>query len=192
VTDDLSGRKSVAVAVPELNAKAGENPPITSSEAVLPEGAGQPFDAQGTARDILRRIRVATLATLDPLSGFPLATLVNVADDADGAPILFLSGLSLHTRNLLADPRASLLLADIGKGDALAHPRLTLVGRCAPSDAPGLKDRFLAAHPKGAIYAGLPDFRAFRFAVEGVHLNGGFARAAPLTPADVIDPPLAP
>lgn len=161
-------------------------PAITPRGTELPEGAGRPFDAAATARAILADVRSGALATNDPQSGFPLATLVNVATDADGAPLLCLSGLALHARNLAADPRASLLLAAPGKGDPLAHPRLTLVGTFAPSEDPGARDRFLAAHAKAQLYIDLPDFRFWRMIVAAVHLNGGFARAATLAPGDLV------
>lgn len=160
-------------------------PSITPMARELPQGAGVPFDAPALARTILRRARHAALATIDPSTGFPLATLVTVATDAAGAPLLLLSGLSLHTRNLCTDARASLMMTEIGKGDPLAHPRLTLVGEVAPTDEPHVRARFLAKHPKAELYADLPDFAFFRMRVSGVHLNGGFARAAPLGPADV-------
>lgn len=159
--------------------------PITAMPQVLPEGAARPFDAPALARRLLRSVRAGALATLDP-GGHPLATLVTVATAFDGAPLLFLSGLSLHTRNLSSDPRASLLLAEGGKGDPLAHPRLSLVGTFVRTDEPSARRRFLARNPKAELYAALPDFALWRMAVTGVHLNGGFARAAPLTPTDLL------
>lgn len=161
------------------------NTPITDIGRELPQGAAPEFDAAGLARRLLRATRSGALATNDP-SGFPLATLVNVATDADGAPLLLVSGLSLHTRNLEADGRAALLLADTGKGDPLAHPRLTLVGTCRKTDDPRVRRRFLARHPKSQLYVELPDFTFWRMEIAGVHLNGGFARAAKLGPADVL------
>ncbi len=159
---------------------------ITDPKLDLPEGAARPFDAPGLAKMLLRTRRAGALATNDPESGHPLATLVTVATDVDGAPLLFLSGLSLHTRNLMRDGRGSLLLAETGKGDPLAYPRLTLVGGFTRTDAAALKRRFLVKHPKAQLYAGLPDFAIWRLTVTGVHLNGGFARAAALAPTDVL------
>jgi hypothetical protein len=162
-----------------------QGPSITAVPLDLPAGAAPAFDAVGTAKTLLRATRAGTLATLDP-SGFPLATLVNVATDVDGAPLIWVSGLSVHTRNLMRDGRASILLAPPGKGDPLAHARLTLVGTAARFDEPRAKVRFMAKHPKAALYAELPDFTMWRLDVTGVHLNGGFARAANLTPADIL------
>ncbi len=159
---------------------------ITDMKLELPAGAAREFDAVGMSRELLRATRAGALATNDPASGFPLATLVNVATDADGAPLLLLSDLSLHTRNLRADGRCSLLLAEQGKGDPLAHPRLTLVGTCAVTEAPRARRRFLSKHPKSQLYVDLPDFTFWRMSVSDLHLNGGFARAATLTPRDVL------
>lgn len=138
------------------------------------------FDAVGTAKDLLRSVRAGALATLDRENGFPFATLVTVATDHDGSPLLLTSRLSAHTQNLDRDPRASLLLAQGGKGDPLAHPRLTVVGRAARSEAEPVRRRFLARHPKAQLYAGFGDFSFWRLEIAGGHLNGGFARARAL------------
>ncbi len=161
-------------------------PSITDTKVTLPAGAASVFDAVGVAKELLRTTRAGALATNDPQSGFPLATLVNVATDIDGSPLLLLSGLSLHTRNLVADGRASLLLAPAGKGDPLAHPRLTVVGRASVTKDERATRRFLSKHPKSRLYVELPDFNFWHLAISGVHLNGGFARAAKLTPQDVL------
>jgi heme iron utilization protein len=139
------------------------------------------FDPLRVARDLLRRIRVGTLGTLTA-DGAPMTTLSTVATDSDGMPLIFTSRLSAHTTNLLADPRFSLLLAERGKGDPLAHPRLTLNGRAeaVSADDPALaryRLRFLNRHPKAQIYIDFPDFLFWRLVPSQIHLNGGFARA---------------
>lgn len=146
------------------------------------------FDAVAMARRLLRTGRTGALATLDPASGFPLSTLINVATDVDGTPLLLASKLALHRRNFEADPRASILLATLGKGDPMANSnRLSVVGRIEPAaDDPRARRRFLARHPKSKLYAGFPDFALFRLAVEAFHPNGGFARAADLATPDVL------
>lgn len=154
--------------------------------AITPRGldlAGAPpddFDPVAVSRETLRRGRTGALATLDPQSGYPLATLINVATDSDGTPIFLASALSLHTRNLEADPRASILFATLGKGDPLAaSARVSVVGRVERTDEPRVRRRFLARHPKAALYADFGDFAFYRLAVDGIHPNGGFARAVP-------------
>src|ERR1041384_2128640 len=99
----------------------------------LPENATPPpdFDPKALGKSLLRSIRAGTLATLDRNTGHPFASLVNVATDADGSPLILTSRLSTHTANLEHDRRASILLAETGKGDPLAHPRLTVLGAFA-------------------------------------------------------------
>ena len=154
----------------------------------MPEAApaAPAFDAVGTARALLRHVRSGALATLDRETGAPFASLVTVATDMDGAPLLLLSRLSAHTTNIEADPRVSLLLAAAGKGDPLAHPRLTVIGRLAPTDEPRIRRRFLARHPKAELYADFPDFGFRRLEPGAAHLNGGFARAARLGAGDLL------
>jgi heme iron utilization protein len=139
------------------------------------------FDAIGVAKHLLRTIRSGALATLDHETGFPFASLVTVATDWDGSPLLLLSRLSGHTLNLEADSRASLLLAQAGKGDPLAHARLTVLGRFGRATEPQVRSRFLNRHPKAELYADFADFSFWRLAIVGAHLNGGFARAASVT-----------
>jgi putative heme iron utilization protein len=144
------------------------------------------FDAVGLGKSLLRATRSGALATLDRETGGPLATLVTIATAVDGAPLLLLSRLSGHTLNLEADPRLSILLAQGGKGDPLAHPRLSVVGRAERVEDASVRRRFLARHPKAQLYADFPDFSFWRVALEAGHLNGGFARAARLGPGDLL------
>ncbi len=139
------------------------------------------------AKRLVRLARTGALGTLQRGSGFPLATLVGVATDDDGAPLLFLSGLSEHTKNLAADPRASLLIAPPPqRGDPLNAPRLTLVGALAPADDPRRRERYVQRNPKAKLTMTLPDFRVFRLNVEAVHFNGGFGRADIVQAADLL------
>lgn len=155
--------------------------------APLPAAAA-PFDAIGLAKELLRATRVGALATLDRADGSPFASLVTVATDLDGAPLMLLSRLSAHTLNLEAEPRCSLLLSPGGKGDPLAHPRLTVAGRAGRTHEPRARARFLARHPKAALYADFPDFAFFRLEPAAGHLNGGFAKAATLTAEELLTP----
>ncbi len=143
------------------------------------------FDPITESRLILRTTRVATLATLMD-EGAPFATLTTVATDHDGAPILLLSRLAHHTRFLERDGRCSLLLARGGRGDPLAHPRLTLAGTAARIHDPVARARFLRRNPKAELYADFPDFSFWRLTILAVHLNGGFARAADFAPEQLL------
>ncbi len=144
-------------------------------------GANPEFDPLAEAKRLLRSIRAGALGTLNG-SGDPFSTLVTVATDPDGSPLILVSQLSAHTRHLDADPRCSLLLAESGPGDPLTHPRLTLTGRAVKigelEPRRAVRTRFLARHPRAELYADFGDFSFWRIAMEQVHLNGGFARAA--------------
>lgn len=143
------------------------------------------------ARTLLRASRHGALAVLDPASGAPLASRVAVASDHDGAPLILVSQLSSHTGGLLADPRCSLLLGEPGKGDPLAHPRISVnclarrIRREDPAHA-RVEWRFLSRNPKARLYAGFGDFSYFRLEPEGASLNGGFGKAYALTRQDLL------
>ena len=88
------------------------------------------------AKALLHHPRSGALATMR--SGAPFNSLVTFATDYDGSPIFLLSTLAIHTQNLMRDPRCSLLLARSGKGDPLAHPRLTVTGTATVPPYPSL------------------------------------------------------
>ncbi|AEH86666.1 HugZ family protein [Mesorhizobium opportunistum] len=142
------------------------------------------------AKTLLRSARSGALAVLEPRTGSPLASRVGVATDIDGAPLILVSMLSAHTPALLADPRCSLLLGEPGKGDPLAHPRLTLI--CWASRLERGSDiharaerRYLNRNPKASLYAGLGDFSIFRLEPQRASLNGGFGKAYLLDRSDL-------
>lgn len=146
--------------------------------------------ARGLAKTLLRSARSAALATLTP-EGHPFASLTSLATDVDGTPLILISALSGHTGNLEADPRASLLLAPGGKGDPLAHPRITLLARAQKierdsEDGRRIRRRFLARQPKASLYADFPDFSFFALKLERASLNGGFGKAYELEAADLM------
>lgn len=148
-------------------------------------------EARRLAKTLLRSARFGALATLEPETGWPFVTRAGVATDLDGTPILLISGLAAHTRALKADTRCSLLVGKLGRGDPLAHPRLTLCGRARrlEADSPEHRQalrRYLAKNPKGRLYSGLPDFAPYRIEIERASLNGGFGRAFLLTAADML------
>ena len=145
-------------------------------------------EAVADAKRLMRLGRTGALATLDAAAGgAPLTTLVGVASDFDGAPLLLMSKLSRHTKNLAQDPRASLLLTGRHeRGDPLNRPRVTVGGQVEHCADPRAKVRYLQRNPKAGLYAGFSDFAVFRLRIDDVHFNGGFARAAPLKPTEVL------
>ena len=154
----------------------------------------QPIDdkARALARRLLRTARFGALAVIEPGSGQPYASRAAVAPDIDGAPAMLLSSLAPHTAALDADPRCTLLLGEPGRGDPLAHPRISVVGRARSlprdSDADArVRGRFLARHPAAERYAGFGDFSFFRLEPQRAVLVGGFGRAFELVPGDLLD-----
>src|SRR3954469_17007335 len=107
------------------------------------------FDPSRLALSLLRRSRQGALATLMAGSGDPYCSLVNVASHADGSPILLISRLALHTKNILADSRVSLMLDERGVGDPLEGARIMLAGRAEEAEgdaAESLRRRYLNVH----------------------------------------------
>ena len=155
-------------------------------ETLSPQDASRAA-ARRDAKRLLRLARTGALATLD--GGLPLTTLVGIASDWDGAPLFLISDLSHHTRNLDADPRASLLLtSEGGKGDPLNQPRLTLNGRVVRRAGRDGHDRYVRRNPKSKLYINFADMSLRRLEVDVVHFNGGFGRADALTWADIATP----
>lgn len=150
-------------------------------------------DSIRLGKTLLRSARFGALAVLDPATGGPLASRVGVATDLDGTPLILTSMLAAHTGAILADPRCSLLVGEPGKGDALAHARITLICRArrlergAPEQLRAER-RYLNRNPKARLYAGLGDFSIFRLELERASLNGGFGKAYLLERSDLLAP----
>src|SRR4051794_13088925 len=143
------------------------------------------FSASHLARSLLRRSRQGALATLVPGSGDPYCSLVNVASHCDGSPILLISRLALHTRNILADPRVSLMLDERAEGDPLEGSRIMLAGRAqevADDELAITRRRYLNAHPSAEAFVDFKDFSFFRILPSGAHLVAGFGRIVDLQP----------
>jgi heme iron utilization protein len=147
------------------------------------------FDAPKLTRSLLRRSRQGALATLMPGSGDPYCSLVNVASHPDGSPILLISRLALHTRNLLGDARISLMLDERAEGDPLEGSRIMLAGRAEQADGDDraiLRRRYLNAHPSSEVFVNFKDFSFFRIRPSGAHLVAGFGRIVDLKPAQFL------
>jgi heme iron utilization protein len=143
------------------------------------------FDAGMVARSLLRRSRQGALATLMAGSGDPYCSLVNVASHPDGSPILLISRLALHTQNILADSRVSLMLDERVEGDPLEGSRIMLAGRAEPAGAADLeimRRRYLNAHPTAEVFVNFKDFAFFRIRPTAAHLVAGFGRIVDLRP----------
>lgn len=153
--------------------------------------------ASESEREVARLVggqRWGALASLETgAAGAPLASMIAYATGPALSYLLFfVSGLAAHTRNLLADPRASLSVGepDLGQGDPQTLPRVSLSGRALPieRDDPAFGEawaRYVARFPDAEPRLALADFVLFRFTIEDARYVGGFARAARLSAAEL-------
>jgi heme iron utilization protein len=147
------------------------------------------FDAARLARSLLRRSRQGALATLMAGSGDPYCSLVNVASHPDASPILLISRLALHTRNILGEARVSLMLDERAEGDPLEGSRIMLSGRAEEAkseDLEVLRRRYLNTHPSAEAFVNFKDFSFFRIRPLGAHLVAGFGRIVDLKPSQFL------
>jgi len=143
------------------------------------------FDPSRETRLLLRKSRQGALATLMAGRGDPYCSLVNVASHPDGTPIMLISRLALHTKNILADNRVSLMLDERAEGDPLEGARIMLLGRAedvALDDIAMVRQRYLNAHPSAEAFVDFKDFSFFRIRATNVHLVAGFGRIVDLAP----------
>jgi heme iron utilization protein len=146
------------------------------------------FDPAKAVKALLRRSRQGALATLMQGSGDPYCSLVNVASHPDGSPLLLISRLAIHTRNLLADTRVSLMLDERAEGDPLEGSRIMLSGHAEEvrDDRAIVRQRYLNAHPNAEAFVDFKDFSFFRINLTGTHLVAGFGRILDLKPAQFL------
>lgn len=128
-------------------------------------------------RTLLRTARSGALGTHSlAVPGHPFVSLVTFVPDSALRPVCLLSGLAEHTRNLRADPRASLLVEE-GGPHPLERARVTLLGEMVEFDPEDVeRGRFLRFSPESADYLQLGDFRFFRLEPARLRFIGGFAR----------------
>jgi putative heme iron utilization protein len=137
-----------------------------------------------TARRLIAEADRATLATLR--EGWPYASLVQIAVDERLQPLLLLSDLAEHSKNLKRDKRASLLFdGTMGMAEPLAGPRVTVLGEIEPAPAQALLDLFIARHPAAAAWAEMRDFHLYRLVPTRAHLVAGFGRIAWIEASDL-------
>jgi putative heme iron utilization protein len=144
------------------------------------------FNPKAAAKKLLREGRSGALATLMPGSGDPYCSLVNVATAADGAPLLLISTLAVHTKNLINDARCSLMIDERKEGDPLEGGRIMLLGTAVKTDDPDARRRYLERQPEAEMYAGFADFAFYKMLLKGAHLVAGFGRIVDLKPEDVL------
>ena len=144
------------------------------------------FDPKAAAKKLLREGRSGALATLMTDSHDPYCSLVNVATAADGAPLLLISRLAMHTKNILADPRVSVMIDERKEGDPLEGARVMLMGTAAATGDAQARRRYLARQPEADAFAGFADFAFYRVALKAAHLVAGFGRIIDLKPQEIL------
>jgi heme iron utilization protein len=144
------------------------------------------FDPKRAAHTLLREARSGALATLMAGSGDPYCSLVNVATAADGSPLLLISRLAVHTKNILADPRVSLMLDERRAGDPLEGARVMLMGIAQRTDDANARRRYLERQLEAKMFADFGDFGFYRIELRSGHLVAGFGRIVDLSGADIL------
>lgn len=153
----------------------------------MPSKNGASEQGVREARALIRGAASATLASA--AGGQPFASLVTPAPAPDLTPLLWLSTLSEHTRQLAAEPRCALLFAGAAEGpNPQTAPRVTVTGlaeRVPEEEVAALKARWLARHPYAALYADFADFGLWRVRIGAALHVGGFARAERIKAAEL-------
>jgi putative heme iron utilization protein len=168
-----------------MSNNAHARPSADAPEPLYDSNVPTPTHAE-RARTLAAQISTGTLCTLalEP-AGYPYGSFVTVAFDG-GAPVLLISRLAEHTKNLERDPRASLLVAEGGSADPLANGRVTMIGRCTRIEGKGgsARQAFLATHPNAAYYADFRDFAFWKLHVASVRYIGGYGRMSWVSDAE--------
>jgi hypothetical protein len=148
-------------------------------------------EARALAKKLLAGSTFASIGVIEPETGYPLVSRIAFGRDGTGRPVFLASELSFHSKALMLDPRATMLVGEPpAKGDPLAFPRVTLIGdvtridRSSP-ERDALRGPWLERHPKAQLYIDFGDFHFFRMEVKRANLNGGFGKAFVLSPADL-------
>jgi putative heme iron utilization protein len=144
------------------------------------------FDAKLATKKLLREGRSGALATLMLNIGDPYCSLVNVATDASGAPLMLLSTLAIHTKNLLADNRLSLMLDERKAGDPLQGARVMLMGTAARTDRGDARTAYLRRQTEAEQFVNFADFSFFKMDILRAHMVAGFGRIVDLAPQDIL------
>ena len=141
------------------------------------------------ARQFVRAHGSSVLSTLSKrLGGFPFGSICPLVLDHAARPLILISTLAEHTKNLLADERASLIVHPCAE-DAQAGGRVTLVGRARPvEEKAALRARYLRYLPQAEQYFDMHDFRFFRLEIEAVRYIGGFGKIHWVEPAHFAAP----
>jgi len=147
--------------------------PPSTERARVPEPA-----LAERARTLIYIGRLGTLSTHSRKQpGFPFGSVMPYSADEQGRPVFFVSSMAMHTQNLKADPRASLLVMQTSGDDPLGAGRVTLLGEVRPVDgaeASGVRELYLRGHENARYWADFSDFAFYRMQPADVYHIGGF------------------
>ncbi len=148
-------------------------------------------EARALARKLIDEAVYAAIAVLEPDTGIPLVSRIAVSTDQRGNLIFLASDLANHSKALAINPNASIMVGEPAKGDPLAHPRITLIGKIekidrASTERDTLREPWLDYHPKAKLYIDFGDFHFFRLNIQRANLNGGFGKAYELDSDDLV------
>ena len=128
-------------------------------------------------KPVLARAKTGTLSVIDFETAGPFGALVNVATDTGGVPLFLFSKLARHTKCLIADRRASLLVSELpNEGDPLVGFRATITGQVHETESGDLRARYLSQHPYAETYIDFGDFNFWILKPEKIFVVGGFGR----------------
>ena len=161
--------------------------PGTSDQPAVPE----PSFAE-RVHTLVHLGRVGSLSTLSRKQpGFPFGSVMPYGLDEQGRPIFLISTMAMHTQNLKADPRASLLVTqESGDGDPLGASRVTLIGNVVfvpEAHVAAAREAYLARHPNGKYWVDFEDFSFYRLEVVDIYFVGGFGVMGWVTAAEYGD-----
>lgn len=148
-------------------------------------------EALAMAAAIITQAAHGAIAAFSKNGAFPHISRIQLSTGPSGNLVTLVSSLSGHTACMRADPHCALLLGEAGKGDPLAHPRISIdliASEVAREDADyaTLRESHLAQHPKAKLYVDFGDFSFFKLAPQRASLNGGFGKAYNLTAAELV------
>lgn len=135
--------------------------------------------AAAEAREFLATIQSGVLSTHSVrFEGYPFGSVAPFVLDDDGNPLILISTIAEHTKNIAADSRVSLIAFDPGVADMQAGGRLTLLGeaRLADKQDGALRERYLARFPQAAKYFDMHDFLFYCIQVKQARYIGGFGK----------------
>lgn len=130
------------------------------------------------ARKMLRAHRYGALSTLSKkFDGFPFGSITPYLVDHDGSLIILISGLAEHTKNILHDPRVSLITHDQRDAQIQTQGRITLLGNAELiTDKDTIGARYLRYFPEAESYFAMHDFAFYRIKPIAIRYIGGFGK----------------